>query len=73
MEGPAPAFPKMCIFIVGMPSVQWALALFCLLKVWIFKKIDVIGERLTYRQEWFNFMLKIISKELVEPSKGMHR
>jgi hypothetical protein len=65
MEGPAPAFTKMCIFIVGMASVQWALALFCLLKVWIFKKIDVIGERLTYRQEWFNFMLKIIPKELV--------
>ena len=51
MEDPARSFPQFWIWIVGMPSVQWSLALFCMLKVWIFKKIDVIGERLTYRQE----------------------
>jgi len=45
------------IWIFGMPLTQWALALFCLLKVFIFKKIDVIGDRLTYRQEWFFFLI----------------
>ena len=56
MEDPARSFPQFWIWIVGMPSVQWGLAFFCLLKAWIFKKIDVIGERLTYRQEWFHFV-----------------
>ncbi|CBY11902.1 unnamed protein product [Oikopleura dioica] len=51
ITNPAGSLPMFWIWIFGMPLTQWALALFCLLKVFIFKKIDVIGDRLTYRQE----------------------
>ena len=39
------------IFLVGLLVIHWSLATFSLSKIWIFKKIPVIGKRLTDRQE----------------------
>ncbi|CAG5077797.1 Oidioi.mRNA.OKI2018_I69.PAR.g8814.t1.cds [Oikopleura dioica] len=39
------------IFFFGIIVIQWGLASICLFKIWIFKKIPVIGERLTTRQK----------------------
>ena len=62
------------IFFFGIIVIQWGLASICLFKIWIFKKIPVIGERLTTRQERvknqiqciMHFMLFAVNVSLIE-------
>ncbi|CAG5088828.1 Oidioi.mRNA.OKI2018_I69.PAR.g11983.t1.cds [Oikopleura dioica] len=47
-----------CIHSLKKSFIQMLLASFCLLKIWVFKKIPVLGERLLHRQKCATNFLK---------------
>ncbi|CAG5102291.1 Oidioi.mRNA.OKI2018_I69.chr1.g232.t1.cds [Oikopleura dioica] len=49
-ERPAPSVIQATIFVFGMIFIQFFLSTICLLKIWIFKKLPVIGDRMRNRQ-----------------------